>query len=91
MTVSEFDELPFTCPRCGGGIPNDECIGQGPGKTSRWDGFTELCNRCSYEEELLQYLAAENSEDMILAIDPMEAHPWANPAKSTRCAKFWSS
>jgi hypothetical protein len=41
---------PFTCPRCGGGIPNNEHRGAHPGALSRVDNETEICSDCGTKE-----------------------------------------
>jgi hypothetical protein len=46
--------LPFTCPRCGGGIPNDEHRGQYPGALSRCDNKTYICSKCGTAEAMEQ-------------------------------------
>lgn len=45
--------LRHVCPRCGGGVPNDDDPGKYPGATSRKDNETEVCSRCGTEEALL--------------------------------------
>lgn len=41
-----------TCPRCGGGIPNDLDRGRYPGALSRLDNKTEICSDCGVQEAL---------------------------------------
>ena len=74
MTESEFDE-PHTCPRCGGGIPNNRAIGAYPGAVSRWDSATEVCSQCGMDEAFLQMLA--EPRDGVIVIHPVQGmHPW---------------
>lgn len=42
------------CPRCGGGVPNDERRGQYPGALSRTDNLTEVCSQCGQMEAFEQ-------------------------------------
>ena len=41
-----------TCPRCLGGIPNNDQPGQYPGALSRTDNKTEVCSACGEDEAL---------------------------------------
>ncbi len=45
---------PHTCPRCGGGVPNEEMRGQYPGSLSRTDNVTEICSNCGTMEAIEQ-------------------------------------
>lgn len=45
---------PNTCPRCGGGVPNEEMRGQYPGALSRTDNVTEVCSNCGTMEAMAQ-------------------------------------
>lgn len=38
------------CPRCGGGVPNDEARGEYPGALSRFDNETYICSQCGQNE-----------------------------------------
>ena len=42
------------CPRCGGGVPNDERKGEYPGALSRTDNQTEVCSDCGTMEAFEQ-------------------------------------
>ena len=44
----------YMCPRCGGGIPNDEQRGRYPGALSRTDNKTEICSNCGTLEAIEQ-------------------------------------
>lgn len=41
-----------TCPRCLGGIPNDEYRGAYPGALSRTDNRTYICSSCGEHEAI---------------------------------------
>jgi DNA-directed RNA polymerase subunit RPC12/RpoP len=41
-----------TCPRCGGGIPNNERRGEYPGALSRTDNDTYVCSQCGQDEAI---------------------------------------
>lgn len=41
-----------TCPRCLGGIPNNETPGAYPGALSRTDNRTEICSECGVLESI---------------------------------------
>lgn len=45
-----------TCPRCGGGIPNNTHRGQYPGALSRYDNKTMICSACGTDEALSDML-----------------------------------
>ena len=45
---------PHPCPRCRGGIPNNEQRGEYPGALSRSDNKTEICSGCGQEEAMIQ-------------------------------------
>ena len=45
---------PHTCPRCRGGIPNNEQRGEYPGALSRADNKTEICSGCGVEEAMIE-------------------------------------
>lgn len=45
-----------TCPRCGGGIPNDERPGAYPGALSRYDDTTEICSACGSDEAWFNFM-----------------------------------
>lgn len=52
--------MEHTCPRCGGGIPNDEQRGLYPGALSRTtrgpeDEPVEVCSNCGTQEALEQF------------------------------------
>jgi RNA polymerase subunit RPABC4/transcription elongation factor Spt4 len=47
---TKLDE--YTCPRCLGGIPNDEQRGQYIGAMSRTDNKTEICSPCGTGEAI---------------------------------------
>lgn len=49
--------LDHTCPRCNGGIPNDDQRGQYSGAISRLDNSTEICSSCGVDEAWDDYLA----------------------------------
>jgi len=59
-----MSRFPHKCPRCGGGIPNDECRGLYPGALSRKDNETEICSNCGAAEALEDFLDAA-MEDII--------------------------
>ncbi len=42
------------CPRCGGGIPDNEHRGEYPGALSRTDDRTEICSNCGNLEAIEQ-------------------------------------
>lgn len=44
------------CPRCNGGIPNNERIGEYCGALSRLDNATEICSECGEDEAMQEYL-----------------------------------
>ena len=48
------DPAPHTCPRCLGGVPNEEMRGQYPGAQSRTDNLTEVCSNCGTMEAIEQ-------------------------------------
>jgi hypothetical protein len=58
------------CPRCGGGIPNNETPGAYPGAISRWDNATEVCSGCGADEAMLQFFAARSGEDVAAVLHP---------------------
>lgn len=43
------------CPRCGGGIPNDERRGEYMGALSRLDNETEICSQCGQDEGMFNF------------------------------------
>jgi hypothetical protein len=43
------------CPRCLGGIPNNELLGMYPGAISRVDNKTEICSDCGSMEAIEDY------------------------------------
>lgn len=45
-----------TCPRCLGGIPNNDERGAYPGALSRTDDKTEVCSDCGLAEAIEQVL-----------------------------------
>lgn len=45
----------YTCPRCGGGIPNDIDRGAYCGALSRLDNKTEICSACGQDEAMEDY------------------------------------
>lgn len=47
---------PFTCPRCLGGIPNNEQRGAYIGALSRSDNKTEICSDCGTEEAMVDFM-----------------------------------
>lgn len=49
---------PHTCPRCGGGIPNDLDRGVYPGAISRTDNKTEICSGCGVDEAMEDYMGS---------------------------------
>lgn len=59
----------YTCPRCGGSIPNDLTPGAYPGALSRYDNKTEICSDCGAEEAMLQFAG--------VSIAPDGPAPWA--------------
>ena len=70
------------CPRCGGGIPNNDHMGAYPGALSRWDNRTEVCSACGTDEALTQ-MAAVHENPWVAAVsvkqsvDPVQgAKPW---------------
>ena len=52
--VPHPDPAPHTCPRCLGGVPNEEMRGQYPGALSRTDNLTEVCSNCGTMEAIEQ-------------------------------------
>jgi len=44
-----------TCPRCGGGIPNNLHRGEYPGALSRTDNGTYVCSQCGQTEAIEQF------------------------------------
>lgn len=62
----------FTCPRCGGGIPNDAMRGEYPGALSRADNRTEVCSQCGTDEAMEVFLSADHT------CTPVSAWPVAN-------------
>lgn len=50
---------PHTCPRCGGGIPNNVHPGEYPGALSRYDNATEICSACGVAEAMWQFSQSE--------------------------------
>ena len=52
--VPHPDPEPHTCPRCLGGVPNEEMRGQYPGALSRTDNLTEVCSNCGTMEAMEQ-------------------------------------
>jgi len=52
--VPHPDPAPHTCPRCLGGVPNEEMRGQYPGALSRTDNLTEVCSNCGTMEAMEQ-------------------------------------
>lgn len=50
---------PHTCPRCGGGIPNNVDRGKYPGALSRSDNRTEICSGCGTDEALTQIFGGD--------------------------------
>ena len=49
-----WGEESHTCPRCLGGVPNEEMRGQYPGAQSRTDNLTEVCSNCGTMEAIEQ-------------------------------------
>jgi hypothetical protein len=43
------------CPRCGGGVPSSEKLGQYPGALSRVDNETYICSQCGTDEAMYQW------------------------------------
>jgi len=41
------------CPRCGGGVPNDQHPGEYPGALSRYDNETYVCSSCGSAEAMM--------------------------------------
>lgn len=52
-----------TCPRCGGGIPNDVYRGRYPGAISRVDNKTEICSECGGDEAMEQFTTGKVRDD----------------------------
>ena len=52
--VPHPDPAPHTCPRCLGGVPNEEMRGRYPGALSRTDNLTEVCSNCGTMEAIEQ-------------------------------------
>jgi transcription elongation factor Elf1 len=48
-------ERDFTCPRCSGGVPNNDKRGEYVGALSRTDNKTTVCSDCGTEEALEQH------------------------------------
>jgi hypothetical protein len=69
------DSLIVECPRCGGGVPNDETPGAYPGAISRWDNKTEICSQCGSDEAMIQMMASMAQADPRAAITP-DKRPW---------------
>lgn len=44
------------CPRCLGGVPNNESVGEYIGALSRTDNATEICSDCGTQEGMEDYL-----------------------------------
>jgi hypothetical protein len=64
------------CPRCGGGIPDDENPGLYPGAISRWDNETEVCSWCGLEEAVFQ----RQKHRRHAVVHPVTgARPWVTP------------
>ncbi len=66
-----------TCPRCGGGIPNNAQRGQYPGALSRYMGHGPIyvCSDCGTDEAMIQYMAHLAGADPQYAVRPA-ARPW---------------
>ena len=45
-----------TCPRCGGGVPNNLTPGAYPGALSRSDNKTEVCSECGTAEAMMDFM-----------------------------------
>lgn len=54
-----------TCPRCGGGIPNDIYRGQYPGALSRVDNLTEICSECGTLEAIEDWTTGRINADWL--------------------------
>lgn len=73
-----------TCPRCGGGIPNDAQRGEYPGAVSRWTRSSEdeliyVCSQCGQDEAMIQFGAYLNKEDQGEAVHPLHGvKPWVH-------------
>lgn len=56
MVIDPYEPIdpndPHTCPRCLGGIPNDEQRGEYIGALSRTDNMTYICSRCGELEAM---------------------------------------
>lgn len=52
------DAVGNICPRCGGGVPNEEARGQYPGALSRV-ADVEICSLCGEDEALARILTGE--------------------------------
>lgn len=52
-----------TCPRCFGGIPNNEMRGAYCGALSRTDNTTEICSSCGTDEALEDFLGTLMPQD----------------------------
>jgi len=76
-----------TCPRCGGGIPNDQQRGQYQGALSRWtrgehDTPVYVCSACGQDEAMIQLhaamkaaeLGADQRESALQAVHPITGH-----------------
>ena len=57
-----------TCPRCGGGIPNDYYRGQYPGAISRVDNETEICSGCGTDEAMEQFMTGTIDGSWLLEV-----------------------
>lgn len=74
-----------TCPRCGGGIPDDRLRGQYPGAISRTDNRTEICSRCGTSEGTEVWLLGSVSpkSDWPVEYGPEpDRWAWVTPATS---------
>lgn len=59
MKVNVKENKNTTCPRCLGGIPNNEFRGMYPGALSRTDNKTEICSECGTMEAMEDFSMGE--------------------------------
>lgn len=57
----------YTCPRCGGDIPNTEYKGRYSGALSRHAQGTEICSACGTDEAI---------RDISSTHDPLPRNQW---------------
>jgi len=76
-----------TCPSCGGGIPNNDRIGEYAGAISRTDNVTEICSRCGDREAFEDLNKSKSADEDIDWNVPTWFDQTVTPASQLRAYK----